>query len=100
MKSRFLSYPSCFSVVLDGVEHEVEYTPGATLLDCMLTAGLDAPHLCQEGHCGTCMSVLRSGEVVMRENMVLSQRDLDAGYVLACQSVPTSDAELRLDMDT
>lgn len=92
-------FPPSFSVVLDGVLHEVTYTSGETLLDCIIAAGLDAPYLCQEGHCGTCMSVLRHGNVVMRENHVLSQRDLESGYVLACQSVPVSDAELLLDMD-
>ena len=91
--------PQTFLVVLDGVTHRVAYTAGDTLLDCILAAGLDAPFLCQEGHCGTCMSVLRRGQVVMRENFVLSQRDLEAGYVLACQSEPVSAGELLLDMD-
>ena len=92
-------FPQSFSVILDGVTHQVPYRSGETLLDCILAAGLDAPHLCQEGHCGTCMSVLRCGQVVMRENHVLSPRDLEAGYVLACQSIPVNDAELLLDMD-
>ncbi len=91
--------PPSFSVVLDGVVHEVAYTAGETLLECILAAGLDAPYLCQEGHCGTCMSVLRRGNVVMRENLALSQRDLEAGYVLACQSVPVDDTDLLLDID-
>ncbi len=91
--------PQSFLVVLDGVTHRVSYTAGDTLLDCILAAGLDAPYLCQEGHCGTCMSVLRHGQVVMRANLVLSERDLEAGYVLACQSIPVNDTELLLDMD-
>ena len=92
-------FPQSFSVVLDGVTHRVAYRSGDTLLDCILAAGLDAPYLCQEGYCGTCMSVLRRGQVIMRDNRVLSQRDLEAGYVLACQSVPVNDTELLLDMD-
>ena len=39
------------------------------------------------------------GDVEMRGNLVLSERDLEAGYVLACQSIPVSEAPLLLDMD-
>jgi len=85
--------------MLDGTTHSIEYVSGRTLLECIIDAGLDAPYSCQEGRCGTCMSVLRQGQVRMRENHVLSPRDLDAGYVLACQSEPVGAAELLLDMD-
>jgi 3-ketosteroid 9alpha-monooxygenase subunit B len=80
-----------FKATLDGIEYEVAYQAGEVLLDCMLDADLDPAFQCQEGHCGSCMAVLISGEVEMRKNNVLSQRDLDKGYVLLCQSEPLSD---------
>jgi ring-1,2-phenylacetyl-CoA epoxidase subunit PaaE len=43
-----------------------------------------------DAHCGTCMVKLRQGEVEMRKNKVLSQRDLAGDYVLLCQSIPLS----------
>lgn len=87
-----------FRVTLDGIEHEVPYRQDEVLLDCMLDAGLDPAFQCQDGHCGTCMVALETGEVTMRKNNVLSQRDLDLGYVLACQSIPlTKDVWVDCD---
>lgn len=92
--------PSEFLVVLDDETHRVAYQAGKTLLDCVIDAGLDPPFLCQQGQCGSCMSVLRQGEVRMLLNQALSIRDIDAGYVLACQSVPVGLGLIELDMDS
>ena len=44
------------------------------------------------------VSRLLQGEVEMRKNRVLSQRDLAGGYVLLCQSVPLTQ-NVRVDCD-
>ena len=44
------------------------------------------------------MVVRISGKVEMRQNNVLSQRDLDQGYVLLCQSIPLSN-DVSVDCD-
>lgn len=87
-----------FTAVLDGVEHEVPYRHGQALLDCMLADGLDPAFQCMDGHCGTCMVLLQEGEVDMFKNNVLSRRDLEAGYVLLCQSIPLTP-NVRVDCD-
>jgi len=87
-----------FRATLDGVEHEVPYLPGEVLLDCMLEADLDPAFQCQQGHCGSCMVVKTGGQVEMRNNDVLSRRDLDQGYVLLCQSIPLS-GDVSVDCD-
>lgn len=87
-----------FRATLDGVEHVVPYQVGEVLLDCMLEADLDPAFQCQQGHCGSCMVLKIKGQVEMRQNNVLSQRDLDQGYVLLCQSIPLSD-DVRVDCD-
>ena len=87
-----------FRATLDGVEHEVPYLAGEVLLDCMLEADLDPAFQCQQGHCGSCMVVKNRGQVEMRNNDVLSRRDLDQGYVLLCQSIPLS-ADVWVDCD-
>jgi len=39
------------------------------------------------------------GEVELRENHVLSERDLADGYILACQSLPSSEVcEIEIDV--
>jgi ferredoxin len=87
-----------FRATLDGEEYEIEYQPGQVLLDCLIDADLDPPFQCQQGHCGTCMAVRISGEVEMRQNNVLSKRDLKQGYVLLCQSEPRSN-DVWVDCD-
>lgn len=77
-------------VLLDGVEHELVWPPGAKLLDVMLDAGLSAPYSCRVGGCSACMCRMLAGEVRMSSNLVLSEDDIARGWVLACQSHPLS----------
>ena len=88
-----------FRLTLDGENHTVPIAAGETLLQAALAAGIDAPHSCTEGRCGTCMSWLRNGDVSMASTRALSKRNLERGYVLACQSRPSSDAPIWLDFD-
>ncbi len=88
-----------FRLTLDGENHTVPITAGETLLQAALSAGIDAPHSCTEGRCGTCMSWLRSGEVSMAATRGLSKRNAERGYVLDCQSRPSSSAPIWLDFD-
>jgi ring-1,2-phenylacetyl-CoA epoxidase subunit PaaE len=88
-----------FRLTLDGIDHTVPIVAGATLLQAALAAGIDAPHNCTEGRCGSCMSWLRSGDVSMATTRALSPRKIERGYVLACQSQPSSPAPIWLDFD-
>ncbi len=88
-----------FRLTLDSEDHTVPIAAGQTLLQAALEAGIDAPHICTEGHCGTCMSWLRSGDVSMASTRALSNRNLERGDILACQSRPSSSAPIWLDFD-
>jgi len=88
-----------FRLTLDGEDHTVPIAAGETLLQAALVAGIDAPHSCTEGRCGTCMSWLRNGSVSMASTRALSKRNLECGYVLACQSRPSSPDPIWLDFD-
>jgi len=88
-----------YRLTLDGENHTVPIGAGETLLQAALAAGIDAPHSCTEGRCGTCKSSLRSGDVAMSSARALSPRSIERGYVLACQSRPSSTAPLWLDFD-
>ncbi len=88
-----------FRLTLDGEDHTVPIAAGETLLQAALAAGIDAPHSCAEGRCGTCKSWLRDGEVTMASARALSPRNKERGYVLACQAVPSSTAPIWLDFD-
>ena len=88
-----------FRLTLDGEEHIVPISADETLLQAALAAGIEAPHSCTEGRCGTCLSWLRNGEVSMASTRALSPRSKERGYVLACQSRPSSSTPIWLDFD-
>lgn len=85
--------------ILDGRRSTLEVQRlGEPILDCALRIRPDAPYACKGGVCGTCRAKLVEGEVEMDQNFALEADELEAGYVLACQSHPTSE-RVRLDFD-
>jgi ferredoxin len=94
-----MSRVESFRLTLDGEDHTVPIAEGETLLEAALAAGIDAPHLCTEGRCGTCKSWLRNGEVTMATSRPLSPRNRERGLVLACQARPSTSAAIWLDFD-
>ena len=79
------------SVDLDGARHQFAWPRHLTLVDVMLEAGLDAPHSCREGHCGSCVATVVAGHVELASCDVLRPEDLADGLILACQARPVSD---------
>jgi ring-1,2-phenylacetyl-CoA epoxidase subunit PaaE len=86
------------TVILDGRTTTTTIPRGTPVLDGAQRARPDLPFACKGGVCGTCRARLRAGEVRMRRNFALEQAEVDAGYVLTCQSLPVSD-ELTVDYD-
>jgi ring-1,2-phenylacetyl-CoA epoxidase subunit PaaE len=87
------------AIAIDGVQREVDFhREHGSILEAGLAAGLDLPYSCKGGMCCTCRARLLEGEVRMHKNFALEQADVDAGYVLACQSYPLS-ARVRLSFD-
>ena len=69
-----------------------------SVLDAALAVRRDAPFACKGGVCGTCRCKVVEGHVEMTRNYALEQSEIDAGFVLACQSVPTTPT-LVVDFD-
>jgi len=65
--------------------------PGQTILQAGLEAGIDLPSSCTMGGCGACKVKRTSGQVVMSEPNCLSDREREAGYLLACCSYADTD---------
>lgn len=86
------------AVTLRARQHEVSLAAGDTVLEAALKAGLDASYACLGGACGTCKAKVLLGSVAMEQNFALPQADVDAGYVLTCQSHPTT-ASVAVDYD-
>ncbi len=62
-----------------------------SILDAALAKSADLPFACKGGVCCTCRAKLLEGKVEMQVNYALEQEELDAGYILTCQSTPITD---------
>ncbi len=67
-----------------------------TLLVAAKAANVAIPSACGFGVCGTCKVKVKSGETHMVHSGGINQKDIDAGYVLACCTNPMSDVELEI----
>ncbi len=86
------------TAVLGGRSGSWPMTPGETVLETVLRNRADAPYACKGGVCGTCRVQLLDGEVRMDRNYALEPEELEAGYVLACQSHPVTES-VGVDFD-
>ncbi len=86
------------TVVLDGRSTTVAVARTVPVLDGAQRARPDLPFACKGGVCGTCRARVTDGEVRMRRNFALEQSELDAGFVLTCQSLPVTD-RVTVDYD-
>jgi 3-ketosteroid 9alpha-monooxygenase subunit B len=91
--------PASFTIVLDGETHEVPYEKGATLLHAAVKAGYKPPSSCEDGYCGCCMALLKSGDVTMATHDALEPSDIERGWILACQARPSTREQLEIDFD-
>jgi ring-1,2-phenylacetyl-CoA epoxidase subunit PaaE len=85
------------SVTLDGRTRKVEFNK-ANILDSARAAGLPAPFACKAGVCATCRAKVTSGKVEMAARYGLTDEEIEAGYVLTCQSVPAGEG-VAVDYD-
>ena len=87
------------TVTLDGRKRRIPFNVEAgNILDSARLAGLPAPFACKAGVCATCRARVVSGEVKMAARYGLTDEEVDAGYILTCQSVPKSDS-VEVDYD-
>jgi len=63
-----------------------------TILMGAENVGLDLPSSCRAGSCGTCLAIVRDGEVELVSNMFLDDDEVAGGHVLLCQAVPKTPA--------
>jgi ferredoxin len=83
-------------VNLDGQRCHFRRPRSQTLVDMLLDAGVNVPHSCREGHCGSCVATLVEGEVDMAACDILEPDDLRDGLILGCQARPVS-GDLRIE---
>ena len=87
------------SVKLDGIvfEFDLDYESDS-ILDAALKQGADLPYACKGGVCTTCKARLVEGEVKMDVNWGLEPEEVAKGFILTCQSHPTT-SKVVVDFD-
>jgi ring-1,2-phenylacetyl-CoA epoxidase subunit PaaE len=75
-------------VWLTGERHDLQLEKDETIFGAALRAGLALPFSCLGGYCGECSATLEAGDVELRVNKSLSEKQLALGLILTCQAVP------------
>jgi len=90
---------SAVKVTVDGISFDFDLAyDGEDVLDAALSYGADLPFACKGGVCCTCKAKLTKGEVVMDVNYTLEPDEIEAGYILTCQSHPRTES-IEVDFD-
>lgn len=85
-------------VILDDEEHSLKMAKKELVLEAVLKAKIDAPYSCQGGVCSTCIARIKEGSAIMEKNQILTDGEIADGFILTCQSHPTS-TNLVIDYD-
>lgn len=83
---------------LYGQNFTVEMDRSQTILERLIEEGFDPPRSCTSGSCATCMAKKLEGKVTMDVALALEDEELEEGYILTCQSHPTS-SKVVIDYD-
>lgn len=86
------------TAVLDGRQLKFRLQPGETVIEGAVRQGLSLPYSCRGGMCCTCRAKVTSGAGKMRANYSLQPWEIEAGFILTCQTEPTTP-EIGLDYD-
>ncbi|MCX2679114.1 ferredoxin--NADP reductase [Galbibacter sp. EGI 63066] len=84
--------------LVDEEEFEFIMDHKERVLDAALKEDIDAPYSCQGGICSSCMARLKKGKVEMVNNQILTDSELEEGFILTCQAHPLTDS-IEIDYD-
>jgi len=85
-----------FTVKLSRSSRSFTMSASETVLAAAKKNGVAIPSSCSQGVCGTCKTKLLEGDVDMKHNGGIREREVQKGFRLLCCSRPTSDLVLEL----
>lgn len=68
------------------------------VLDAVLKENIDAPYSCQGGVCSSCIARVTEGKAAMVQNQILTDSEIEEGFILTCQAHPTTPT-LKINYD-
>lgn len=86
-----------FEVELARSGRVLQIQAGQSILDAVLEAGVDVPHACAEGVCGSCETVVLAG-VPDHRDQVLSAQEQESGKKMMICCSGTKSGRLVLDL--
>ncbi|ASV30165.1 ferredoxin--NADP reductase [Maribacter cobaltidurans] len=86
------------TVTLEDEEFQLTMDKKTTVLDAVLKENIDAPYSCQGGVCSSCIARITEGKAEMAANQILTDGEIEEGFVLTCQAHPTTPT-LKVDYD-
>ncbi|MCO6492257.1 MAG: phenylacetate-CoA oxygenase/reductase subunit PaaK [Phaeodactylibacter sp.] len=99
-KAEAQSVAATIRITLDGNSFEFPLTSAEdTILEAAQKVGANLPFACKGGVCCTCRAKLLEGDVEMEANYALEPDELEAGYILTCQSHPKT-GRVVVDFDS
>ncbi|MAU14746.1 MAG: flavodoxin reductase [Muricauda sp.] len=86
------------TVILDDETYTLVMDKKEIVLDAVLKHNIDAPYSCQGGVCSSCIARLTEGKAEMVKNQILTDGEIEEGFILTCQSHPLS-SKITVDYD-
>jgi CDP-4-dehydro-6-deoxyglucose reductase len=85
--------PREYTVRIEPHGRLIRVSSGRPILEAALDAGLNLPHSCKSGHCASCRSRLRTGEVEYPNGppVGITAQEAAAGNILLCQARARTD---------
>ncbi len=96
--SKNLEGTTTITILLDDEQTTFEMSKKKLILTAALDEDLDAPYSCQGGICSSCLAKITEGNAVMDKNSILSDAEINDGFILTCQAHPTSQ-KISIDYD-
>jgi ring-1,2-phenylacetyl-CoA epoxidase subunit PaaE len=85
-------------LLLDDEVFTFEMDKTDDVLAASLRNDVDAPYSCQGGVCSSCLAKVTEGKAVMTKNSILTNAEVEEGYILTCQAHPTTST-LKVNFD-
>ena len=86
------------TVLLDDEEFTFTMKQTDDILAAALRNDVDAPYSCQGGVCSSCLGKVTQGSAVMVKNSILTDEEVNDGFILTCQAHPTT-SKISIDYD-
>ncbi len=85
-------------VIVDDESFSLTMDKKTIILDAVLKENIDAPYSCQGGVCSSCIARVKEGKAEMVKNQILTDGEIEEGFILTCQAHPLTPT-IKVDYD-